>query len=180
MKDSPFRRLAVVLAIAIAVAACSRGQAQKPAGETSPSASAALIYPSGIVPPADWAKEMHAGIYSSDSAKTCCFLAGSSLLTLDNPPGSQLAVFTFYVPSVKPLIERRERVSVAFNGVLAGAPVALSAGMQNVTFTIPPALRGQGHLVASISMSVKWVPKTAGVNDDQRELSVMLMRVGYI
>lgn len=177
MRTSSLRRLSVAIAVMVAVIACSHDQN---AAATGASASSSTLYPAGIVPPADWASELHAGIYSSDTEKTCCFLAGSPLLTLENPAGAKVAVFTFYVPTVKPLTDQPERVSAKLNGVSAGPPIQLTPGMQNVPFTIPPAMRQQRHIVASLDMSVKWIPKKVGLNNDQRELSVMLIRVGYI
>lgn len=163
------------LALAVLLPACSHGSgAQTAAG---PGGSA--VYPAGIVVPADYATGARAGIYSSDEPKTCCFLAGSSQLTLDNPSGAQFAVFTFYVPSVVPLKDG-ETVRARFEGRPAGAPAHLSLGMQDVTFPIPPALRDRRHITVSLNMSVKWVPKKIGLNADLRELSVMLVRVGYI
>jgi hypothetical protein len=161
-------------------AACSHERSEATAESANATAAQAAIYPAGIVPPADWAGSRRAGIYPAETPKACCFLAGTSLLVLDNPPGSQLVVFTFYVPSVAPLMKNRERVTVRFNGKLAAPPSELSPGMQDVTVTIPASLRPQRHLAASLGMSIKWVPKTIGLNDDRRELSIMLIRVGYI
>ncbi len=174
-----FSCIAAALGLAAALTACARDRAQDSSSGSS-AGGGSTIYPAGIVAPADFADAMHAGIYASDAPKTCCFLAGSALLTLDNPPGSQLAVFTFYVPSVAPLAKNAERVHVSFNGRPAGAPAVLSPGMQDVTFAIPPPLRGFRHLTAALNMSVKWVPKKIGLNEDRRELSVMLVRIGYI
>jgi hypothetical protein len=145
----------------------------------SASPGAPLFYPPGIEPPGDWTAQQHDGIYSSDTAAQCCFLAGRARLTLDNPPGSQLAVFKFFVPTVKPLAAG-ERVTVTVNGIQAGTPALLPAGMHDVIFTIPPSLRGKTHLTASLAMSVVWTPKRIGLNADERELSIMLLRVGYI
>ena len=167
---------AFLLVSAISLAACAHHQTE---ATSQPSAGAATIYPAGIVPPADWTSATRAGIYSSDDPKTCCFLAGASTLTLDNPAGSQYAVFTFYAPSVAPLTKTRERVSARFNGI-AVAPADLAPGMQNITFAIPPSLRQTHGLTASLHMSVTWVPKNIGLNEDRRVLSVMLIRVGYI
>jgi hypothetical protein len=143
-------------------------------------ASPPAIYPAGIVAPANWASGVREGIYSSDAPKTCCFLAGHAQLTLDNPPGSRAATFTFYVPDVEPLRGQAERVTVRFNGLSAGPAVGLATGMQDVTFAIPQSLRHTRSITASLEMSVKWVPKRIGLNADQRELSVMLIRVSYI
>ncbi len=172
-------RAALLASIAL-LAACSHERSDATAEGSSGAAAPATVYPAGLVPPADWAGSRRAGIYPSDTPKTCCFLAGTSLLVLDNPPGSQLAVFTFYIPSVEPLTKNHERVVVRFNGKPAGPPAELSPGMQDVTVTIPAPLRRKRHLPASLAMSIKWVPKNIGLNDDRRELSIMLIRVGYI
>ncbi len=176
----PRIRAAVLGAVAL-LAACSHDQRATTAdGTAGSSASQTAIYPVGIVPPPDWVSSKRAGIYSGETPTTCCFLAGTSTLVLDNPPGSQLAVFTFYVPSVDPLLKKPERVTVRFNGKPAAAPARLAPGMQDVSFPIPASLRQTRHLVASLEMSVRWVPKKIGLNDDLRELSIMLIRVGYI
>ncbi len=175
----PFRFLAA-LGASVVMAACSHGQDQKPDQRASAPPTPSVVYPAGIVPPEDWTSATRAGVYSSDSPKGCCFLAGHSLLTLDNPPGSQLAVFTFFVPSVKPLAREPESVSVSFDGIPSGKPAELAPGIQNVSLPIPESLRKKGHLTASLAMSVTWVPQRIGLNGDRRELSVMLVRVGYI
>ncbi|MBV8116618.1 MAG: hypothetical protein JOY69_09365 [Candidatus Eremiobacteraeota bacterium] len=166
----------------VAIGGCARHTPENTANAQAGAAAApaaSAIYPAGIVAPANWASATHAGIYSSDAAKTCCFLAGNATLALDNPAGAQLAVFTFYTPAVAPLRERRERVSVSFNGTPA-ATASLAPGMQNVSVPIPPSLRQARPLHATLRMSVTWVPKKIGLNEDRRELSVMLVRVGYI
>jgi hypothetical protein len=101
-------------------------------------------------------------------------------MTLDNPAGSQRAVFSFFVPSVKPLQDKPERVSVALDGVRTGAPAVLAPGAQDVIVSIPASLEQRPHLRATLVMGTAWIPSKAGINGDQRELSVMLTRVGYI
>ena len=114
------------------------------------------------------------------TADQCCFLAGHALLTLDVTPNAQLAVFKFFVPSVKPLLAAKERVTLTLNGVPSGTPADLTPGTHDVIFTIPTSLRGKHRLTAALAMSIVWVPKKIGLNADERELSVMLLRVGYI
>lgn len=179
MNPLQFRFLSVVC-LSVLMVACSRGQIQKPEAVASAPPTPSVVYPAGIVPPEDWSTATRQGVYSSESPKTCCFLAGHSTLTLDNPPGSQLAVFTFFVPSVKPLLKTPESVSVKFDGIASGKPAQLLPGIQNVSLPIPEALRKRGHLTASLAMPVTWVPQRIGLNGDRRELSVMLVRVGYI
>jgi hypothetical protein len=138
-----------------------------------------LAYPSGIVPPADGAAAVRAGIYPSATPEQCCFLARHALLVLAPPPGARFAVFTFYVPAVKPLLPHGERVDVAFDGIHAGSAV-LAPGEHNVTVTVPKRAPSKKYLVASLWMSVSFVPKKIGLNPDIRLLSIMLLRVSYI
>jgi hypothetical protein len=170
----------VIAALAFCLlAACAHGEAANSAAAGSASA-APLFYPPGVLPPGDWQAQTRDGIYSADTAAQCCFLAGRSLLTLDVAPNAQLAVFKFFVPSVKPFLAGKERVTLALNGIPAGTPADLTPGIHDVIFTIPASLRGKRRLAASLAMSVVWVPKRIGLNADERELSVMLLRVGYI
>jgi hypothetical protein len=138
------------------------------------------MYPAGIVSPANRAAAVRAGIYPADAPGQCCFLTGQSLLALDNPTGAQTAIFSFFVPSVKPLMQSKpERVTIELDGIKAGA-FDLAPGAHDVTLSIPTALRRERRIVASLTMSIAWVPAKAGVNGDTRELSVMLLKVGYI
>jgi hypothetical protein len=179
MKRSPAYYAAVALGLAGLLTACSHAKTQSSVASATASPST-IVYPAGIVPPADWHAQTHNGVYAADSAKQCCFLAGRAVVTLDNPPGAQRAVFSFYVPAVKPFEHKTERVTVAFNGKQAGAPADLPTGAQSVIFTIPPALRNKPHIVASLKMSTTWVPRRIGLNADGRVLSIMLTQVGYI
>ena len=164
--------------------ACRRNggvRARPRAGQSDASGRAgATVYPPGIVAPAGYADALHEGIYASDAPKTCCFLAGSALLVLDNPAGAQLAVFTFYVPSVAPLQRNAERAHVSFNGRAAGAPalfVTRNAGRQLFhpagAARASPFVRGAEHVGEMGTEKI-------GLNEDRRELSVMLVRIGYI
>jgi hypothetical protein len=171
------RRLFALLSCFAFLAGCAR--AHGPDNAASATQGPPLFYPPGIEPPADWNGQQHDGVYSADTLAQCCFLAGHARLTLDNPPGAQIAVFKFFVPTVPPLAAG-ERVTVTVNGIQAGAPALLPSGSHDVIFTIPPSLRGKTHLTATLAMSVKWIPKRVGLNSDERELSIMLLRVGYI
>jgi len=72
-----------------------------------------------------------------------------------------------------------ERVTIALDGIKSGA-FDLAPGAHDVTLSIPTALRRERRIVASLTMSIAWVPAKTGVNGDTRELSVMLLKVGYI
>jgi hypothetical protein len=172
------RRIAAALCLGV-LAACS-GHASNAAAVSTATPAPPLFYPPGIVPPGDWSGQTRDGIYSADTLDQCCFLAGHTTLTLDHPPGAQLAVFKFFVPSVTPFLKSGERVRVAFDGIPSGKPADIPAGLHDVIFTIPPSLRHKGRLTATLDMSVHWIPQEIGLNADRRELSIMLLRVGYI
>ena len=167
-----------LLALAVS-AGCSHGSAKRPNESPSPTASPARTYPAGIVPPANPRAALRAGIYPADPSGQCCFLAGRSLLTLNNPRDSQLVIFTFYVPSVRPFLNGPERVGVTFDGAAAGSAL-LAPGEHNATFAIPKSVRNTAHLVATLTMSTTYVPQKLGINGDVRELSILLLKVGYI
>lgn len=142
--------------------------------------SQAPFFPLGIVAPANWQEQRRDGVWAGDTRATCCFLAGTATLHLRNPAGTRLVVFNLYVPSSAPLLKKPVMLSCAFAGTSAGPPVRLKLGVQNVTFVVPPALRSAPHFTATLTSSVKWIPKQLGLGSDKRELSVMLLRVGYI
>jgi hypothetical protein len=107
-------------------------------------------------------------------------IAPHAVLKLNNPPNSELAVFHIYVPKVPPYDGRGVRLSCAFEGVSAGAPQWLAVGIHNVTFEIPPGLRAKTGIVATLEMAPSWNPQKYGFGRDSRDLSVMLLKVGYI
>lgn len=159
--------------------ACSHAHSRATATPTADHAGSLSVYPPGIVPPANFSAAVRAGIYPAATAAQCCFLAARSWVVLDNAPSARLVVFTFYVPTVKPLLKQKERASIAFDGVHA-ATLQLALGPQNVTVAIPANVRGTRHLIAALRMSISFVPKQIGLNDDVRKLSVVLLKVGYI
>jgi hypothetical protein len=161
------------------LAACSHAHPHAIASPPAAPAGPPSVYPAGIVAPASFPAAVRAGIYPASSAAQCCFLAGRTLLVLDNPANARRVVFTFYVPGVKPFLKQKEHVSIALDGVHA-ATVALALGEQNVTVAIPASVRATRHLIAGLRMSVSFVPKQIGLNADVRELSVVLLKVGYI
>ncbi len=138
-----------------------------------------LYYPPGIVPPKSWAAGARQGLYLDTAPDLCCFLSGSSSLVLEKPAGAREVVFTFDVPHTVPFAGRPERVAVSFNGVAAGPPVTLNAGVHEVRFALAPPLAKSARITATMRMSVAYVPKQIGMNDDTRLLSIKLLRVNY-
>ena len=158
----------------------SKEAPQRPIAGSSAAPPQAPFFPPGIVAPQNWREQRSGGIWSADTRATCCFLAKRATLRLTNPAGTGLAIFQIYVPSSPPLTHTPVTLACSFDGVSAGPPVPLKLGMQNVTFTVPAALRAKPQLTATLESSVAWTPAKLGLGSDQRELSVMLLRVGYI
>ncbi len=138
-----------------------------------------LYYPPGILAPASWAAGARQGIYLDTSPALCCFLNAKPSLQFDKPFGARIVVFTFDVPRTAPFAHRPERIEISFNGLTAGPPVVLSEGTHRVSFRLSPSLARSHHLVVAMRMSVAYIPKQLGINDDVRQLSIKLLRVDY-
>ncbi len=138
-----------------------------------------LSYPPGVLPPQSAAAGAREGMYLDTSPGLCCFLNGRPSLTLRKPAGARVVTFTFEVPHTAPFANRAERVEIFFNGVPAGAPATLNAGVHEVTFRLRPSLAKSLQITATMRMSVAYVPEQIGMNDDARQLSIKLLRVDY-
>jgi hypothetical protein len=137
-------------------------------------------YPPGVTPPVSWAASARDGLYLEEDSSQCCFLNGKPTFTLDKPAGAKAVVFTFDVPHTLPFTSVSERVEVYFDGRLASPAIALTAGVHRTIVAIPPLLRKSPHLTVTLHMSIAYVPKALGMNDDQRSLSIKLRRVDYV
>jgi hypothetical protein len=158
----------------------SKEEPRRPIAAPNPAASQAPFFPLGIRAPQSWQEQRRDGVWSGDTRATCCFLAKRASLHLVNPPGTRLVALGIYVPSSEPLMRTPVVLSCSFDGMSGGPPVRLKLGAQNVIFSVPPQLRDKPNLTATLESSVAWVPAKLGASSDKRELSVMLLRVGYI
>jgi hypothetical protein len=137
-----------------------------------------VVYPQGIVPFPDEAAAARAGIYAGNSPESCCFLAQTTTLRLKKPAAARAAIFAFYVPALAPFAGQRERVRMAFDGIPSGS-AELSKGENDVAFAFPQPLLRETNVEAFMTMSIVFVPKEIGLNDDPRRLSVVLLNVSY-
>ncbi|MHB1551268.1 MAG: hypothetical protein ACYCX6_08780 [Vulcanimicrobiaceae bacterium] len=144
-----------------------------------PPATPPLFYPPGIIAPADPAAAVREGLYPGQTQAQCCFLSAAASLSLDKAATATSATFEFYVPDVPPFADAPEIVIIAFNGVRAGAPVALAPGLHDVHLALPSRFAGARAVTAALRMSVSYVPREIGLNGDARRLSIMLLRVRY-
>jgi hypothetical protein len=138
-----------------------------------------LFYPAGIVPPASRAAAIDRGLYPETTSSACCFLSGTARLRLATPTGARRVVFEFNVPDTPPFAGRPERVSMAFGGSSTSPSIALVKGVQDVSVPLPARLVDERIVTVALRMSISYVPKQLGMNEDTRRLSIMLLRVRY-
>ncbi len=136
-------------------------------------------YPPGVKPPSSWKAGAQQGLYLDTAPDLCCFLNGSPSLALDKPRRDRIVIFTFEVPRIAVFAARPEHVEILFNGVKTGALLKLSAGIHKVSFTLSQNQAKIAQLTADMRMSIVYVPKQLGLNDDTRQLSIKLLRVDY-
>jgi len=173
----------VVVALAVSLGGCARSRgepSQRTAAvkEAAPAVSTPLLYPGGIVPPPDAARAIKLGIYAATTRVECCFLRKKATLVFNNPTPTSTVTLKVIVPRAKPFLQAPERIALKLNGIPSGTREAVP-GLDNVSFTVPPALRNKTNLKADLSMSIMFVPKQIGYNSDTRELSVILVSVSY-
>lgn len=148
------------------LAACS----SRPQMEGGPA-----VYPSGVLPFKDTVSAEKAGLYPGRGAN-CCFLGRRAALTLQPPAGSTTAILYFYVPKVAPYASGGESITVTAAGKAFTA--TNSTKPSHILIELP--LTGQQtKLRVAIVASRSFVPRKIGVNNDSRELSVMLTNVRY-
>lgn len=136
------------------------------------------FYPEGILPPPSADAAQHDGVYPAPDASQCCFLASAASLKLDVPPNATMATFDFYIPDLPPFAHAPERVSASFDGKAWSRGTELQEGAQHMTLALP-VKKHRGAVTALLRMSIAFVPKELGINQDVRKLSIMLLRVRY-
>lgn len=134
------------------------------------------FYPDGILPPTKAA--LYAGVYPSSDRAQCCFLGGTAVLKLANPPNARTITLDMYVPDVRPFAGKAESIRITLNGKPVGGAAVLSLGANAVSISVTPA-QARSQLVLVVKPSITFVPKDWGINGDVRRLSVMLLRVTY-
>jgi hypothetical protein len=141
--------------------------------------SLGLYYPPGIIPPRSAADGERQGIYLETAPNLCCFLADRASFRLRKPAAAAVVVFSFDVPHTEPFAGRPELVSIFFNGAGAGTQKALNAGVHRLRFRLTPSQAKSSQIIVTMHMSISYIPKQIGMNDDTRRLSIKLLRVGY-
>lgn len=158
------------------VAACSSPSGGSHASDDQPAMAA--VYPPGIQTFKNPGAAANAGLYTSSSMRACCYIKQRATLTLDKPAGAQVATLYFFVPDATPF-KTGQSVTVSVGGrsatasSVAGRPIVISISLPSrfVSATAVPI-----KIVAAKSIN----PKKLGINNDTRDLSVLLKKVEYL
>lgn len=169
-----------ILSFIVAAAALLQGCSQTPIQrDVSPSTAPSLYYPAGIWRPASPDAARRDGLYADSSQAGCCFLSKSARFTASIPAQARVATFVMYVPEIPYLREHPEFVTASFNGARGSKTLQLKTGAQTIHFPLPrTSLRG-GAVHVQLDFSYAYVPKKLGVNDDVRNLTVVLSSVSF-
>ena len=164
-----------VLLLAV-VAGCASSSSASHASDTQ--AAVAAVYPPGIKEFKSPGAASNAGLYTSSSVRACCFIKQRAVLTLEKPPGAQVATLYFFVPNLLPY-RSGQSVTVSIGG--RSATSSSVGGKQIViSITLPPRFVPESEVPVVIVAAKSVNPAKLGVGDDTRELSVLLKRVEYL
>jgi O-antigen ligase len=141
---------------------------------SSPAHAQPPAYPHGIKDPSDIVN----GIYAADDAGSCCWVGTSAEIRVVAPPGADTLLLNVYLPdfSVK---GGAQSLSVQIDDAPPVRRCCLGAGEHELTIPLPRAAR-HGTLTIKLWPARTFVPKQLGLNEDERQLSVMLRDVGFL
>jgi hypothetical protein len=158
------------------VAACGSPSNALRASNAQPAVAA--VYPSGIKEFKSPAAASNAGLYTSSSMRDCCFIKQRAVLTLEKPAGAQVATLYFFVPDLAPY-RTGQSVTVSVGG--RSATASSMAGKQLVISLSLPPRYVSGTAAPVVIVATKSVnPQKLGINNDTRQLSVLLKKVEYL
>jgi hypothetical protein len=166
----------LVLLLLAVLAACGSGSNASNASGAQP--AAAPVYPPGIREFKSTAAASEAGLYASRSIRNCCFIKQRAVLTLEKPAGAQVATLYFFVPNVPPY-KTGQYVTVSVGG--RSATASSKAGRQVViSLALPPRFVPETEVPIVIVATKSVIPQKLGINQDTRDVSVLLKKVDYL
>jgi hypothetical protein len=165
--------IALLLAV---LAAC--GPASNASHVSGEEPAVAAVYPPGIKEFKSAGAAFNAGLYTSTSMRGCCFIKQRAVLTLEKTAGAQVATLYFFVPNVPPY-KTGQSVTVSVGGRSAtassmpGKPVVIS-------LALPPRFIPETEVPVVIVTTKSFIPQKLGINEDRRDISVILKKVEYL
>lgn len=156
----PSLRLTAVLVFASAIAMAVPSVAR-----------AAALYPAGIVSGAS-----STGVYASPNLAGCCWLSRRASFLVRVPARSDTLLLTVEIPSYA-----LENAPAAFDVRVDGEPAAhlccFDAGQHELVVHLAGAVSKTRTLRVHVRPSTFFVPAERGINQDTRQLTVLLQRV---
>jgi hypothetical protein len=170
------KKLAAAALLLAVVAACGSPSSASHASDAQPAVAA--VYPPGIKAFKNPGAAVNAGLYTSSSMRDCCFIKKRAVLTLEKPAGAQVATLYFFVPDLPPY-KTGQSITVSVGG--RSATASSLAGKQIViSIALPPRYVSDTDVPTEIVAAKSINPQKLGINNDTRDLSVLLKKVEYL
>lgn len=138
---------------------------------TRTSAQTPSYYPTGLTGPAD----VVSGLYPGTDAGNCCWMGKSAVLRARIPRGADTLLLNVYLPRfAAPPNGQTLRIQVAHDPVQERC--CLGAGEHEL---VVPLVGSRAAAVVRLWADATFVPKSLGLNEDPRHLSVLLRSVAF-
>lgn len=170
------RRVEAALLLAL-LAACGSPSTNSSATSETAESAAAIVYPAGVKPFKNATLAFNAGLYTSYTMHNCCFIRQRASLTLDKPSGARIATLRFFVPNVAPYKDGQSITASVAGASATGSGVA--GKWVAVSLSLPPRYIFRTEVPIEISVAKSFNPAKLGINNDTRDLAVVLQAVDY-
>lgn len=136
------------------------------------SARAHEVYPAGLR-----GSDVSAGVYPGENAGDCCWMAPRGAFSVEVPAGADTIQFKVYLPAYA--AQAPQGLVVRIDGAAGTKHCCFGAGEHDIVFALPAhAANGPVHI--SFEAQRSFEPKSLGINDDTRDLSMMLREVAFV
>jgi hypothetical protein len=152
--------------VALALAACARGESHVPAGVVAPAAS-----PGALVD----------GIYTSRPGdQTCCWVARDTAFQVRKNGDATDFALEFYIPDLRTFRARPQGFTVTFEGRYRVERCCFGPGLHTVLFPVPRELRDRTGLITVRVQSRRTVVYAReGAGPDERELAFVFVSADF-
>lgn len=145
---------------------------------------AALILPAraqtglGYYPAGLHRSAIVSGVYAGTDPGNCCWMGSHSTLKLAVPHGADTLLLTVIVPDYA-ASNAGQSLRLRVAGQPAQERCCFGQGMHELSFRLPPGTDEHSTIVLHLSARNTFVPKSIGLNDDTRHLSLLIRGVAY-
>jgi O-antigen ligase len=136
-------------------------------GGSAQAARASSVLPAGVLQPLS-------GVYAAEDEAGCCWLAPSARFTIDRPSHTDVITLDFVIP---PYAAARKKTGLIISsGGASRRFCCFGAGEHSASLHLK-GRSGPAVLEVSVVSTTRFVPAELGLNQDRRELSVLLKHV---